>query len=45
MHNAAQDRRSTPAMTWVKVTDIKGRTRMEARWTSASPAVARPAAA
>ncbi|WP_447644094.1 hypothetical protein [Nocardioides zeae] len=45
MQNAAQGRHSAPVMTWIKVTDIKGRTRMEARWTSASSAVARPAAA
>lgn len=31
--------------TWVKVTDASGRTRMEARWTSAHAAVARPLAA
>ncbi|HEY1133456.1 MAG TPA: hypothetical protein VGE77_02685 [Nocardioides sp.] len=45
MHNARLNRRSAPTLSWVKVTDINGRTRMEARWTSASSAVARPAAA
>ncbi|MDF9716195.1 hypothetical protein INN71_09305 [Nocardioides sp. ChNu-153] len=32
-------------LTWTKVVDASGRARMEARWTSASTAVARPAAA
>lgn len=36
-----------PALTryWVKVVDPSGRQRMEARWTSAAMAEARPAAA
>lgn len=38
---------ATPALSlaWVKVVDASGRQRMEARWTTAAPAVARPLAA
>jgi len=38
-------RRSTLTRTWVKVVDTHGRQRMEARWTTATEAVARPLAA
>lgn len=38
-------RRPALALHWVKVVDANGRQRMEARWTSAALAEARPAAA